>query len=112
MLYFGKGDYKALRRDFMVHVIYPKKYFILRIISILKIYIYTADGQLWLVFVSVKVHAIPVFRMRGRATFQATTKDSVFAIKVWMFETKDCLLEMPSAKYMVRIEYLNVLKDG
>ena len=50
--------------------------------------------------------------MRGRATFQVTTKDSVFAIKVWMFEMKDSVLEMPSAKYYARIELLNVLKDS
>ena len=48
--------------------------------------------------------------MRGRARFQVTTKDSVFAIKVWMFETKDGVLEMPSAKYHVRIELLNFWK--
>ena len=53
-----------------------------------------------------------VFRMRGRARFQVTAKDSVFAIKVWMFETKDCVLEMASAKYHVRIELLNVWKDS
>ena len=45
-----------------------------------------------------------VFRMCGRARFQVTTKDSVFAIKVWMFEPKDCVLEMTGAKYHVRIE--------
>ena len=50
--------------------------------------------------------------MRGRARFQVMTKDSVFAIKVWMFETKDSVLEMPSAKYHTRIELLNVLKDS
>ena len=50
--------------------------------------------------------------MRGRARFQVTTKDSVFATKVWMFETKDNVLEMPSAKYHTRIELLNVLKDS
>ena len=50
--------------------------------------------------------------MRGRARFQVTTKDSVFATKVWMFETKDSVLEMPSAKYHTRIELLNVLKDS
>ena len=50
--------------------------------------------------------------MRGRARFQVMTKDSVFAIKVWMFETKDIVLEIPGAKYHVRIELLNVLKDS
>ena len=50
--------------------------------------------------------------MRGRARFQVTTKDSVFAMKVWMFESKDCVLEMTSAKYHVRIECLNVWKKS
>ena len=38
-----------------------------------------------------KLHAIPYFptvfpRMRGRARFQVTTMDYVFALKVWTFE--------------------------
>ena len=32
-LCIGKANYKALRRAFMIHVIYPKNYFIIRIIS-------------------------------------------------------------------------------
>ena len=50
--------------------------------------------------------------MRGRASFQVTTKDSVFALKVWMFESKDCVLEMTSAKYHIRIELVNVWKGN
>ena len=52
----------------------------------------------WNLYARNKLHAIPYFpavfrRMRGRARFQVTTMDSVFAIKVWMFELKDCELE-------------------
>ena len=51
--------------------------------------------------------------MRGRARFQVTTKDSVFAIKVWMFETKDCVLEMPSANMISRSHWIiEFLKDS
>ena len=39
-LCIGKADYKALRRAFMVHVIYPKNYFITRIISMQNIVSY------------------------------------------------------------------------
>ena len=38
-----------------------------------------------------------------------TTMDSVFAFKD--FELKDCVLEMTSAKYHVRIELLDVWKN-
>ena len=41
-----------------------------------------------------------------------TTKESVFAFQVCMFESKDCVLEMASAKYHFRIELLNVWKNS
>ena len=71
----------------------------------------------WNLYPRNKLHAIPYFptvlqRMRGRARFQVTTMDSVFAFKVWMFESKDCVLEMTSAKYHVRIELLDVWKNS
>ena len=70
----------------------------------------------WNLYPRNKLHAIPYFptvfrRMRGRARFQVTTMDSVFAFKVWVFELKDCVLEMTSAKYHVRIEFLDVWKN-
>ena len=47
-----------------------------------------------------KLYAIPRFPNAWPARFQVTTKDSVFAIKVWMFETKDCVLEMTMLNIM------------
>ena len=58
----------------------------------------------------MNVYSIPYFLLCGRARFQVTTKDSVFAFKVWMFESKDRVLEMSTAKHHVRIELLNVWK--
>ena len=71
----------------------------------------------WNLYPRNKLHAIPNFptvfrRMRGRVRFQVTTMDSVFAFKVWMFELKDCVLEMTIAKYHVRIELLDAWKNS
>ena len=38
--------------------------------------------------------------------------DSVFAFKVCIFELEDCVLEMTSAKYHVRIELLDVWENS
>lgn len=40
------------------------------------------------------------------------TKDSEFALKVWMVELKDCVLEVTSAKHHVHMELLNVWKGS
>ena len=71
----------------------------------------------WNLYPRNKLHAIPRFLtvfgcMHGRARFQVTTKDSLFAFKGWMFESKDWVLEMTSAKYHIHIELLNVWKNS